>query len=146
MSIGHWIVRGDKTTCGGSVLEGSDKKFFAGMPTALNGHTVSCGKHPGTFHIVGGHPGDTVHGVPTASTLYSRSSCPCQAHLIPSVLNAWHGPYQGPQYGRSTSAPHSRTGSRTGIPSELHTMDTLISGLPDGGNDAPVHAVFTEDS
>lgn len=94
MGIGFWIVKGDKTSCGGSVLEGTPRKEFAGRYAALNGHQVSCGKHPGIYHISGGHPGDLVDGMPVASTLYSRSTCPCRARFIPSQTWAWHGPYQ----------------------------------------------------
>lgn len=146
MSTGYWIIKGDKTSCGGSVLEGSTKKRFAGHPVALNGHQVSCGQHPGVFHIAGGHPGDIVNGIAAASTLYSRSTCPCQARFIPSQMWAKHGPYERPQYGRSTSGPDNRDGGNAATPSDPHTMDMFISGLPDGGNDAPVHAVFTEDN
>lgn len=94
MATGYWIVKGDKTSCGGQVLEGTRKKEFAGNYAALNGHKVSCGKHPGVFHVAGGHPGDIVDTVHVASTLYSRSTCPCRARFIPSQTWAWHGPYQ----------------------------------------------------
>lgn len=94
MATGYWIVRGDKTSCGGMVLEGSPNKIFAGHPVALQGGKVSCGKYPGAYHVRGGHPGDIVQGVPTASTLYSRSTCPCKAAFIPSQTWAIHGSYQ----------------------------------------------------
>ncbi|SUP67006.1 PAAR domain-containing protein [Yersinia kristensenii] len=45
----------------------------------------------------GGHPGEIVHGHYIASTLYSRSTCPCKAFFIPSQTWASHGPYQGGQ-------------------------------------------------
>lgn len=96
MATGYWIVKGDKTSCGGTVLEGTRKKTFAGNYAALNGHKVSCGKHPGVFHVAGGHPGDIVDTVYVASTLYSRSTCPCRARFIPSQTWAWHGPHHNP--------------------------------------------------
>lgn len=91
--MGHWLVKGDRTTCGGQILEGTKRKEFAGNYAALNGHKVSCGKHPGVFHVAGGHPGDIVDGTHVASTLYSRSTCPCKARFIPSQTWAWHGSY-----------------------------------------------------
>ncbi|KEY58038.1 PAAR domain-containing protein [Serratia sp. DD3] len=62
---------------------------------AVNGNKVSCGKNPGTYSIGGGHPGEVIHGCLAASTLYSRSTCPCNAFFIPTHTWAVHGPYQG---------------------------------------------------
>lgn len=96
--MGYWIVQGDKTSCGGSVLEGHPKgtKFGPNQNRqAVNGSKVSCGKHPGTYSVGGGHPGEIIHGCYAASTLYSRSTCPCKAFFIPTHTWAKHGPYQG---------------------------------------------------
>lgn len=96
MSLGYWIVQGDKTTCGGLVLQGHPNgALFAGNRQATQGCAVSCGKHAGKYSILGGHPGELIHGTFAASTLYSRSSCPCKAVFIPSQKWAKHGPYQG---------------------------------------------------
>lgn len=99
MSIGYWIVKGDKTSCGGSVLSG-DPTVKIGTPACLvarKGDEVSCGVHAGKFHIMGGHPGElSLGGVQQASTLYSRSSCPCKAFFVPSQTWRKHGPYQEP--------------------------------------------------
>lgn len=97
MSMGYWIVKGDKTSCGGLVHEGMPERTFANHPVAVNGSKVSCGKHPGNYSVGGGHPGEIVHGHYVASTLYSRSTCPCKAFFIPSQTWASHGPYQGGQ-------------------------------------------------
>lgn len=97
MSVGYWIVKGDKTSCGGIVHEGMAERTFANNPVAVNGSKVSCGKHPGSYSVGGGHPGEIVHGRYVASTLYSRSTCPCKAFFIPSQTWASHGPYQGGQ-------------------------------------------------
>ena len=97
MGLGYWIIKGDKTSCGGSVLEGHPKgqKFGPNLnPQAVQGNKVSCGKHPGVYSISGGHPGEIIHGCLGASTLYSRSTCPCKAFFIPSQTWAKHGPYQ----------------------------------------------------
>ncbi|MBL5945020.1 DUF2235 domain-containing protein [Enterobacter asburiae] len=107
MSIGYWIVKGDKTSCGGSVLSG-DPTVKMGTPpcfVARKGDEVSCGVHAGKFHIMGGHPGELSLGeVPQASTLYSRSSCPCKAFFIPSQTWRKHGSYQGDSP-RAASSP-----------------------------------------
>lgn len=95
MSVGYWIVKGDKTSCGGIVHQGMAERTFANHPVAVNGSKVSCGKHPGSYSVGGGHPGEIVHGNYVASTLYSRSTCPCKAFFIPSQTWASHGPYQG---------------------------------------------------
>ncbi|MBW5818715.1 PAAR domain-containing protein [Yersinia kristensenii] len=95
MSVGYWIVKGDKTSCGGIVHEGMAERTFANHPVAVNGSKVSCGKHPGSYSVGGGHPGEIVYGHYVASTLYSRSTCPCKAFFIPSQTWASHGPYQG---------------------------------------------------
>jgi len=88
MPIGYFIRIGDKTTCGGTVLSGSPHHSFAGLATARNGDTVSCGKDGKTYHIAGGIPNYLIHTVAAAGTLHSRSTCPCRAKLIPSLLNA----------------------------------------------------------
>lgn len=82
MAIGFWVVQGDKTTCGGSVLTGHPKGKQIGPNLnrqATVGCQVSCGKHPGIFSVVGGYPGEYIHGQLAASTIYSRSTCPCKA-------------------------------------------------------------------
>ncbi|MEA9392896.1 PAAR domain-containing protein, partial [Acerihabitans sp. TG2] len=94
MAIGYWIVKGDKTSCGGRVLEGMQERRFADNPVAVNGSKVSCGKHPGNYYVAGGHRSESVHGHFVASTLYSRSTCPCEAWFIPSQTWASHGPYR----------------------------------------------------
>lgn len=97
MALGYWIIKGDKTSCGGSVLEGHPRgqKFGRNRnPQAVQGNKVSCGKHPGVYSVNGGHPGEIIHGCLAASTLYSRSTCPCNAFFIPSQTWAKHGSYQ----------------------------------------------------
>ncbi|MCT2387074.1 phospholipase effector Tle1 domain-containing protein [Erwinia pyrifoliae] len=98
MATGYWIVKGDKTSCGGTVqegMEGMEGTSFANYPVAVNGSKVSCGIHSGSYSVEGGHPGETLHGHDVASTLYSRSTCPCRAFFIPSQTWASHGFYQG---------------------------------------------------
>lgn len=105
MATGFWIVKGDKTTCGGSVLTGHPKGKLIGPNKnrqATVGCQVSCGKHPGIYSVDGGYPGEDIHGKLAASTLYSRSTCPCKAFFIPAHTFMRHGPYQPPA--KTTSA------------------------------------------
>ncbi|MEG5551580.1 PAAR domain-containing protein [Enterobacter wuhouensis] len=106
MSIGFWVVKGDKTTCGGSVLTGHPKGKQIGPNLnrqATVGCQVSCGKHPGTYSVAGGYPGEYIHGQLAASTIYSRSTCPCKSFFIATHTFMKHGPYQAPV--KAVSAP-----------------------------------------
>ncbi|MDQ6192169.1 PAAR domain-containing protein [Klebsiella pneumoniae] len=47
MAIGHFLFRGDKTACGGRILEGCPNHQFFDKDMACEGHKVTCGKHPG---------------------------------------------------------------------------------------------------
>lgn len=99
MATGFWVVKGDKTTCGGSVLTGHPKGKLIGQNLnrqATVGCQVSCGKHPGIYSVAGGYPGEYIHGQLAASTIYSRSTCPCKAFFIPTHTFMSHGPYQAP--------------------------------------------------
>ncbi|MFM2748650.1 hypothetical protein B6I74_13810 [Klebsiella variicola] len=88
MATGHFLRIGDKTTCGGSILSGSPNHSFGGIATARNGDSVSCGKDGKVYHIAGGVPTYSIHGVAAAGTLHSRSTCPCKASFISSFPNA----------------------------------------------------------
>ncbi|QFQ07579.1 PAAR domain-containing protein [Enterobacter sichuanensis] len=88
MATGHFLRIGDKTTCGGSILSGSPNHSFEGIATARNGDSVSCGKDGKVYHIAGGIPTYSIHGVAAAGTLHSRSTCPCNASFISSFPNA----------------------------------------------------------
>jgi uncharacterized Zn-binding protein involved in type VI secretion len=57
-----WIVKGDKTTHGGEVLEGERTYTVDEKPVALVGHLVSCPKcKGGPFPIATGAPNFRVH-------------------------------------------------------------------------------------
>lgn len=87
MAIGHFLFRGDKTVCGGRIIEGCADHQFFGKEMACEGHQVTCGKHAGRFRIVGGLDSDDIHGKRVAGTLHSRSSCPCKSKFVPSNLD-----------------------------------------------------------
>lgn len=85
MAIGHFLFRGDKTACGGRILEGCPDHQFFDKDMACEGHKVTCGKHPGHYRICGGLDSDEIHGKRVAGTLHSRCSCPCKSRFIPSI-------------------------------------------------------------
>ena len=80
---GNYLFRGDKTACGGVIIDGCPDHQHFGKDMACEGHRVTCGKHEGLYRIAGGIR-DTIHGKRVAGTLHSRSSCPCTSRLIPS--------------------------------------------------------------
>ncbi len=89
MAIGHYLFRGDKTGCGGRIIEGCTDHQFFDKDMACEGHQVTCGKHAGRFRIVGGLENDDIHGKRIAGTLHSRSSCPCKSRFIPSIFDTY---------------------------------------------------------
>ena len=99
MTEGYFIGLGDKTTCGGKVLEGDPRINIYGLLHACAGDRVSCGKDGKIYRIVGGISHMVSHGRHLAGTLDSFSDCPCRAQLIPSVFTA--------SYQNETSAPQA---------------------------------------
>ncbi|MTH48782.1 PAAR domain-containing protein [Intestinirhabdus alba] len=86
MAKGYYLVQGDRTSCGGRILEGSQDHTILGKAVARDRDKVSCGIFPGVFMIAGGIANDVVHGRMMAGTLDSISSCPCRSRFIPSML------------------------------------------------------------
>ncbi|MGK4351676.1 PAAR domain-containing protein [Enterobacter sichuanensis] len=89
MAIGQFLFRGDKTACGGRIIEGCTDHQFFDKDMACEGHKVTCGKHAGRFRIVGGLENQDIHGKRVAGTLHSRSSCPCKSRFIPSIFDTY---------------------------------------------------------
>ena len=83
MAIGHYIGLGDKTDCGGTVLEG-DHTFNFGLIHAREGDLVSCGIDKKSYRIIGGVSHVLSEDRRVAGTLDSFSGCPCRAKLLPS--------------------------------------------------------------
>jgi uncharacterized Zn-binding protein involved in type VI secretion len=81
---GNYLFRGDKTVCGGRILEGCTDHQFFDKDMACEGHKVTCGQHPGYYRICGGLDTDDIHGKRIAGTLHSYSSCPCKSKFVPS--------------------------------------------------------------
>lgn len=107
MAIGHFIRFGDKTTCGGSVLEADTRVMMFGIAHAREGDRVSCGKDGKTYRILGGIPFINSHGRLVAGSLHSISSCPCRAKLQPSFFSATYESGRGGT--RSAKGPASPT-------------------------------------
>jgi uncharacterized Zn-binding protein involved in type VI secretion len=84
MAIGYFIGLGDKTRCGGKVLEADTSMMMFGFARAREGDRVSCGEDGETYQIIGGVPNMLSNGRLVAGTLDSISSCPCRAELIAS--------------------------------------------------------------
>lgn len=84
MAKGYYLVQGDKTTCGGKILEGDPTNTIEGIPVTREQDSVTCGKHAGTYKIIGAIPQNLVNGRKYAGTLHSKSGCLCAATLIPS--------------------------------------------------------------
>jgi uncharacterized Zn-binding protein involved in type VI secretion len=99
MGVGYFIGQGDKTTCGGEVLDGDKRINIHGLLHACEGDRVTCGKDGQTYKIIGGISYMNSHGRLMAGTLDSHSDCPCKAELIPSVFSA--------KYGKGSTAAHS---------------------------------------
>lgn len=84
MATGYYIGPGDKTTCGGTVLEGDVTFSLFGLVHACEGDLVTCGKDDERYQIHGGVSHVISNGKRVAGTLDSFSGCPCKAQLIPS--------------------------------------------------------------
>lgn len=106
MAIGYFIRLGDKTTCGGVVLEADTQVMMFGIAHARQGDRVSCGKDGKVYQIQGGVWYIHSHGAPVAGTLDSFSGCPCHAQLVPSLFSATY---------QSTSGPSAATSSPGGV-------------------------------
>lgn len=106
MNEGFFIGKGDKTTCGGEVLDGDPRVNIMGLLHACAGDRVTCGVDGKTYRIVGGISHMESHGRLMAGTLDSRSDCPCNARLIPTELTAgYQNESAAPQVGRRMAEP-----------------------------------------
>ncbi|WP_460117795.1 PAAR domain-containing protein [Pseudomonas sp. S2_C03] len=102
MNEGYFIGKGDKTTCGGVVMDGNSRINMHGLLQSFEGDRVSCGVDGQTYGIVGGIPFMSGNGRRMAGTLHSASNCPCKAQLVPSLTAASYR-----TEGRAAQ-PHSR--------------------------------------
>lgn len=107
MAIGYYIRQGDKTTCGGTVLDAEPCITMFGENHARDGDRVSCGITGKTYAIAGGISHMRSKGRFLAGTLDSLSSCPCRAELIPSLKTATYSSREAvaPQGTRAAAQP-----------------------------------------
>jgi len=89
MSVGYFLRVGDSTTCGGKILTGDSTFQWYGVSAAREGDMVNCGKHPGTYKILGGAADTFDGGQALAGSLDSFSSCPCHAKFIPGIPDSY---------------------------------------------------------
>jgi pyocin large subunit-like protein/uncharacterized Zn-binding protein involved in type VI secretion len=88
-AMGFYLRVGDATTCGGKILTGDETLSWYGVAGAREGDAVSCGKHSGTYKILGGTSDTWDEGRRLAGTLDSVSSCPCRARFIQSIHDCY---------------------------------------------------------
>jgi uncharacterized Zn-binding protein involved in type VI secretion len=84
MATGHFLCVGDKTSCGGEIVEGYAGWICNGRPRARAGDAVTCGADGEVYRILGGVSFQILDGKPAAGTLDSVSGCPCSATFFPS--------------------------------------------------------------
>ena len=102
MALGFYLRVGDPTTCKGKILTGDETLSWYGVAGAREGDLVSCGKHPGTYKILGGTTDIWDKGRRLAGTLDSISSCPCKAKFIPSIPDCYE--QETPYLSKNSSA------------------------------------------
>ena len=106
MAIGYFLRVGDKTTCGGQILTGDNTMQWYGVAGTREGDIVSCGKHSGKYHIIGGVSSVWLADRKHAGTLDSISSCPCRARFINSIQDCYEKEDE-PVKARMVAAPVS---------------------------------------
>ncbi|WNC10273.1 PAAR domain-containing protein [Pseudomonas coleopterorum] len=126
MRLGYFIRLGDKTSCGGTVLGGERGVTLLGVPRAREGDRVSCGKHTGEFHIVGGVDQLKSHGRRVAGSLDSTSSCACNALLIPSSFTTQYESLRSVKP-RHAVVPRPTTSQNCGHPDQLLSITTYMA-------------------
>ena len=87
-----FIVKGDKTSHGGTVLAGSPFSDCDGKPIARIGDMVACPKCRGIFPIAEGDQSTVVDGAPVA---YHGCKVACGASLIASQIRTLTEPSSG---------------------------------------------------
>ncbi|HHG9066280.1 TPA: PAAR domain-containing protein [Citrobacter freundii] len=88
MGRAYFLVVGDKTTCGGTIVTGCANHIINGQPTACEGDYYICGSDKQLYQIVGGQPGYFIHGRSAAGTAHSVGTCLCRCRFINSYIYA----------------------------------------------------------
>lgn len=130
MAIGHYIGLGDKTDCGGTVLEG-DHTFNFGLIHAREGDLVSCGKDKQSYRIIGGVSHVLSEGRRVAGTLDSFSGCPCRAKLLPSNFEgSYVNEPPAPKAARATAQSAATTPSMTATSNSTAQRPSSFTSVP----------------
>lgn len=134
MAVGYFIRKGDRTTCGGVVLDGHPSFRMHGIPVAREGDPVTCGKDGQRYVIAGGIQHFMAKGR-VAGTLDSFSTCPCNARLIHSLPSATYKPAPSPGAASTPSpavpAGHARQ-SLSRPPERASLAENVSAGNPAG--------------
>jgi len=113
------IRKGDRTTHGGTVLEGSPSEICMGQPIAYKGHMVHCPKCRGNFPIVEGVLTTTFFGQGVAVAGMKTS---CGASLIASQFTdtvEWGSGGGGSAAGVVTIAAAAEKSTASANPTEI---------------------------
>lgn len=105
-----FIVQGDKTTHGGTVLAGSPFSDCEGKPIARVGDMVACPKCRGVFPIAEGDQSNNVDGAPVA---YHGCKVACGASLISSQVRTLTHPSSGNALKASSDSPEDLLASKS---------------------------------
>ena len=133
MSVGYFIGQGDKTTCGGEVLDGDKRINIHGLLHACEGDQVTCGENGQTYKIVGGISYMNSHGRLMAGTLDSYSACPCKAELIPSVFSAKYRKGSAAAHPNRQATEPVQAGNSRVVPSQ-NTFTSSSNSVPPTSN------------
>ncbi|MHA6194503.1 PAAR domain-containing protein [Pseudomonas wadenswilerensis] len=129
--MGYYIRVGDKTSCGGQVIEGTPDRTLDGIAQARMGDAVTCGVTGQIYRILGGVAHDTIEGIPAAGTLDSFSGCPCSATLYHSYLYfTYQNEDTSPAFGRSSFARGSQGGQAAPSSLESPARNAASSAAP----------------
>ncbi|MDH0746712.1 DUF2235 domain-containing protein [Pseudomonas sp. GD03842] len=145
VSKGHFIRPGDRTTCGGVVLEGDGRFDIRGKPLAREGDRATCGATGSTFNIIGGIPHMRDLGRRVAGTLHSMVPCPCSARLLPSLLNATYD-FNGDDSPSVPGAAHLSTYAPPAGPNSTqppHRQPALADDLEEEEEEVELEQVIT---
>ncbi|MDD9339991.1 MAG: DUF4225 domain-containing protein [Providencia heimbachae] len=124
MAMGYFLRVGDKTTCGGQILTGDNTFQFYGASAARQGDIVTCGKHSGTYNILGGISNVWGNGRMMAGILDSFSSCPCKARLINSIQDSYAKEDEPVQTRMAVTSVSESENAYTQTPQQSNTLFT----------------------
>lgn len=145
MAIGYFLRVGDKTTCGGQILTGDNTFIFHGRSAARQGDLVTCGKHSGTYNILGGVSNVWGNGRMMAGTLDSFSSCPCKARLINSITDCYSKEDEPAKTRSFVETEQKQLIATTKPSSTVHNAFNNTHNVPVITSNSPINEAFIKD-